>query len=268
MNVHHYIPPPDHPLHPYLHSLWSCGAWGAYARETILPTGIVDILFNLAQPFRVALRHGEEIERMKSAAYVVGLQTGTVVTEPEGEVLLFGISLRAEACSVVLPVPAQEITGAFVDATQVFRDAGELTERLYEARDFQERCRIALAWLAKRIAPDPQAEMVVNACRLLNNLPTGIGIDRVASDLNLSSRHLRRLFLHHLGVGPSGYIRLSRFIRALGLMAPSASLTEIAHASCYYDQAHFCRDFKEIAGMTPRSYLAQAGPVRGHLFST
>jgi hypothetical protein len=39
------------------------------------------------------------------------------------------------------------------------------------------------------------------------------------------------------------------------------------HAAHYYDQAHFCRDFKEIAGMSPSEYRARAGHVPGHLFS-
>ena len=69
-----------------------------------------------------------------------------------------------------------------------------------------------------------------------------------------------------MGVAPSQYLRLSRFVRALHLMRGTLTLTEVAHAAHYFDQAHFCRDFKAIAGTTPGAYRAAAGPALGHVF--
>ena len=268
MNVARYSPPPDHPLHPYLYGIWECGARGEYARETILPKGIVDIIFNLGGAFNITIPHSSETGTMRSAPYIVGMQMGGITSMPQGDVRMFGMSLRAESCSAIVPVPAREIAGRFLDAALVFRGMEETIDRLHGARSFRERCAIAMAWIRKRLDPDPQGMMVMNACRLLNIQPNGAGIDRAASDLNLSSRHLRRLFQHHLGVGPSHYIRLRRFIHAVGLISPASNLTEIAHAAWYYDQAHFCRDFKDISGMTPTAYQSQVGPVPGHLFIT
>jgi AraC-like DNA-binding protein len=73
----------------------------------------------------------------------------------------------------------------------------------------------------------------------------------------------------HVGIGPAQYVRLARFIRAMHQVpAPGRTLTEIAHANGYYDQAHFCREFRSFAHMTPQEYRDRAnGPVPGHLYA-
>jgi AraC-like DNA-binding protein len=50
------------------------------------------------------------------------------------------------------------------------------------------------------------------------------------------------------------------------MMPSDRSLTDIAYGVYYADQAHFCRDFKEIAGMTPKEYRHRMSPVPGHIF--
>ena len=43
----------------------------------------------------------------------------------------------------------------------------------------------------------------------------------------------------------------------------SFNLVSIALDCGYYDQAHFCRDFRSFSGMTPQEYRVHAGgPVR------
>lgn len=267
MNVETYIPPTDHPLHPYLQAIWRCNAKGDYSRETILPKGNVDIFFNFADTIGFVGDRMPSDGMLRQAPYLAGPQVGPIESRPRNEVYLLGMSLKMEGCSALLRLPVHEITDHLLDAAEFFRDANELIDRVYSAATFADQCAILLTWMMRRLRPEPRTEMLRVACRSLGELPTETNLDRVAHELNLSSRHLRRLFLRHLGIGPSHYIRLSRFVRSLHMIPTETSLTEIAHAVHYFDQAHFCRDFKEIAGMTPSEYRARAGHVPGHLFS-
>ena len=266
MKIERYIPPPTHPLHPYVQSVFYASFW--VSRELILPKCNVDILFNFGDPIfiektpRVA---GPDVWRK---TLVAGLQTGAVVSRPKGAVTILGISLHAATCRAVIPLPLSELSDSAIDGALLFPDIDLVWERLASESSFQHRCFRVLHWLMASLNPPSQAALIYRACSLLEGYPDGRRIDEIVQASSVSSRHLRRLFREYVGVGPAQYLRLSRFIKALDLMEAPLSLTEIAHEALYCDQAHFCRDFKEIAGVSPTQYRIEAGPATGHVFYT
>jgi len=79
----------------------------------------------------------------------------------------------------------------------------------------------------------------------------------LAAETNLSQKHFERLFQRYVGFRPNLHARIVRFQRALGAGMRSAdSLSMLAHRSGYYDQAHFTREFKHFAGLTPGEFFA------------
>ncbi len=69
-------------------------------------------------------------------------------------------------------------------------------------------------------------------------------------------RHLERLFINKVGIGPKRLLRLRRFqaaARALGEPG-RGGLAEIALETGYSDQPHLTREFREFAGITPAAY--------------
>jgi AraC-like DNA-binding protein len=243
-------------------------AIAGFTAETILPKGNVDILFNLREPLHLHRSGKSGPTALSPGAYLAGLQTRSITSLPQGEVLLLGISFRTERCAPFLPLPLHELTDQTVEGSLVVREADMLHRRLADISDFDSQVQLLVDWLLRRIDQSDAINMIGHACRWLGNAPADAGISTLARSLGYSTRHLRRIFLQHVGVTPGHYLRLSRFIRSLHLMQSSQSLTEIAHAVSYFDQAHFCRDFREIAGITPGEYREKAGFVVGHLFNS
>jgi AraC-like DNA-binding protein len=266
MKVEHFVLPLAHPLRPYVRGVWKVSNAASGHRERIMPRAVVDLLFPLAG--QVVVAGGPRTPSvLADAPFVVGVQSRAVTTVTGGTTTLLGVSLRAEMARAILPLPAREISGAVVEAPLVLGDADQIFARLHDARSFDDQCGVLLQWLLDRVKPDHRIAAVGRALGILARTPTEAQVRAAADSLLVSPRHARRLLLDHIGMTPQDYIRLRRFNRALALMASTRSLTTIAQESHYYDQAHLCHDFQTIAGMTPREYRAQSGPVPGLVFS-
>ena len=74
--------------------------------------------------------------------------------------------------------------------------------------------------------------------------------------LGVSRKHLGSLFHAHVGLTPKAYARVFRFRRAVDLVQKGRRLdwARVAMACGYYDQAHFNREFREFAGMSPGEF--------------
>jgi AraC-like DNA-binding protein len=267
--IQQYRPPAGHPLEPYLLSIFRVRMDHPPRHEIILPKGNVDLLFNLGETV-----HGDGLAPdpyvvRPGAAWVGGLKTRQYSVLPQGGMYLVGISLRGEACAGLLPLSPAEIVN--LEAHDLPSTAGMRTiaEQLHDAGSFADQCALLTRWLTARLRPPRGAEAVRHACTLLRQGPAQDAVRATAKALAVSPRHLRRLVNEHVGIGPAEYVRLARFIGALHRMAaPGRTLTEVAHAAGYYDQAHFNRDFRSFAGMTPQEYRTRAnGPTVGHILA-
>jgi AraC-like DNA-binding protein len=85
-----------------------------------------------------------------------------------------------------------------------------------------------------------------------------------AEHCNLSSRQLQRQFQDVVGVTPKTLARAIRFeeIRRRLMFAPDQSLTDLAYEFGYTDQAHFIRDFKELADRTPGEFAREMRAIQ------
>ena len=71
-----------------------------------------------------------------------------------------------------------------------------------------------------------------------------------------SRRRLVATVHRELALAAKPLARLLRFERAVEHLRAGSGLTDVALDSGYYDQAHFNRDFKAFAGVTPTRYRA------------
>lgn len=260
-----FVPPADHPLRPHVVMVFRLRGRGVLPRSTILPMSTVDILFNLADPMkgRGAANGGAPIELTRTR--IAGVQTGPMHSWLGPRQHLIGVNLRAERAAELLRMPLRDLTGASIDGSSVVPGIEAVRERLGGTPAFSAQCAILLDWLLRlRDDTDRRGAMVRWACRELRRSGDA-GIRRVAADLGVSTRHLRRLFDDHVGVGPAAYLRLRRFADALRLLPRARTLTEVAHAARYFDQAHFSRDFKALAWMTPQDYARHRAATAGRI---
>jgi AraC-like DNA-binding protein len=75
--------------------------------------------------------------------------------------------------------------------------------------------------------------------------------------MGISHNHLLTQFKEMVGISPKALARLCRLKYILHTVdaTHAVELTQIAHENGYYDQAHFCKDFREFTGHNLTDYL-------------
>jgi transcriptional regulator GlxA family with amidase domain len=109
----------------------------------------------------------------------------------------------------------------------------------------------------------PRAAVVGAALAALEH--PGAVVGDLARALGLSHRRFIEIFVEDVGMSPKRYAMVRRFQRALAaaLLGPSPAWARIALAHGYYDQAHLCRDWVELAGISPADLVGlRAVPVK------
>ena len=90
-----------------------------------------------------------------------------------------------------------------------------------------------------------------------------VAVRAVRQALGVSARQLERKFEELVGVPPRFACKVARFQQSvdLALRRPDLPLGRLAAEAGYYDQPHFTREFKALAGITPAGFLAERRAV-------
>lgn len=84
------------------------------------------------------------------------------------------------------------------------------------------------------------------------NLGTPLSVEFIAQHVDVSSRHLERLFLAEIGMSPSIFAMKLRLSNAYNLLATTKnSIIDIAMQCGFQSNSHFSRSFRGAHGMTP-----------------
>lgn len=80
-------------------------------------------------------------------------------------------------------------------------------------------------------------------------------VERLASELKISTVHLRRIFLENSLLSPIKHINNLRFEQAKALLLSSnLTIGEIASSVGFCDQFYFSKSFKAVFGISPSEY--------------
>lgn len=140
----------------------------------------------------------------------------------------------------------------------------ELEEYLSACCNNAERALLIQQFLFRLIRNKLERKKEYEYCLWQVNLFKGqMAVHLLSKKTNISQRQLSRQFNSFLGLSPKAYSRVTRFLCSIDIIKrnPSASLTQIAYESGYFDQAHFIHDCKEFAGMTPKELICSGNVI-------
>jgi AraC-like DNA-binding protein len=237
-------------------------------KETILPKGTAEIIFNLADK-ALCFRDSEKAAFAFYPCTINGLNTAPFNLVKSNAQTFVGIQLHPFALKFLFGIPSMEFTDRVVNGFDVCDSLRELHEALSLADQFKDRVPLVLKWLGQKIRIR-SAQLDRSVIFNLHQSPEleHQSVKSLSAYYNVSERHLGRLCNEFLGVKAEDFILYRKYLASLTqLHDASAPLTEVAYASGFYDQSHFIREFKAFTGLTPKQYRKQMSDLPGHLFS-
>ncbi len=238
--------PPGVALAPYVECYWALTARAAPPwKARILPDGSNDVILDLSTEPR---------------SFVVGVMRRADVVPLAGHVDLLGVRFRPGGALPFLGVPLRELADRHVALDALWGPRAAALLDAVAAAPLGERVSVLERMLVAGRAPAAADDALIErAVTLMRRTRGGIGIRVVAQALGVGERRLERAFDLAIGLSPKRFARVVRFlgaVREIGRRAlrPGAP---VAFASGYSDQAHFVREFKRLAGVTPTQYAAE-----------
>lgn len=238
---------PSPPLRPYVEAVRVLRSAGAPRQEVArFPDGRASMLLRVLPGQRGEL----SLAGPRSRALFKTL--------PEYELAIM-VDFKPGGALPIAGVPLHVLTDRIVLLEDVWGASGaRLHQQLLAAGSENEKVavleRALLARLESADEPGP-ARLARRAVRLIAEPDAPSRIARLAAQMGVSERHLRRAFRDSVGVGPKEYARMVRLQRALRSIDSTSSWTELATDAGYYDQAHLIAEFRALVGTTPAAWL-------------
>jgi AraC-like DNA-binding protein len=153
-----------------------------------------------------------------------------------------------------LQVPLGEVWG---------RTGAAVRERVLEAATPQDALAVVEGVLLGALT-GLRDHLVVAACEALS---AGTAVGKVAADLGVLPRTLRRRFTAQVGLSPKRFARVQRLQRVVRDLDGRSSVdwAGVAARHGYADQPHLVGEFRQLVGVTPTEYLRSRVDGPNHL---
>jgi AraC-like DNA-binding protein len=253
-----YRPVP--PLSSFIDQFWYARGHDAdRKRQSALPTGSVDLTFNLAaDELWVFANAADRVGMRFDGAVVHGAQSRYFVLDARRDVHVIGVHFLPGGGAALLGVSAQELTDRHIALSDIWGErARTLRGQLLEASTPAAKFAVLEDEFRARLRPQRFVHPAISfALRGMQAAPTDLRIAQIQTSTGYSPRRFTTLFTDAVGLTPKLYSRINRLRSVVERVAQGGELAwaDLASEYGYYDQSHLTRDFREFSGVTPGEY--------------
>jgi AraC-like DNA-binding protein len=250
-------------LRKYVENLWTLTDAPGHARERIVPSGTVEIVFNLNADEITIQDPVIGIEHRFRGAVASGCYERAFEFDTRAHALVVGVHFKAGGAARLLSAPSGVLANRHVNLEDLWgREAVELRDRMCAASSAHRRFELLENALLVRASKSPSRRPAIDIALSAFEQPrTPVGA--VADLLGLSRRRFIEMFFEDVGMSPKRFAMVRRFQRARVNAQRGHAWSRVALESGYYDQAHLCRDWLELTGVSPAAFVGlQRTPVK------
>jgi AraC-like DNA-binding protein len=221
-----------------------------------LPSTTLTLVLSIGRPLDVGWADGSA--RKERWSTVSGLHAGPAAIHQSGVQQGVQLGLTTAGARALLGVPAAELAHELLELEDVAPALVDLPERLHDA-GLDDAVRVVTEALTEALARHGEAAPRAEVGRALTGLTRGERVADVAGEVGYSRRRLSTLVREETGLAPKEYQRVARF-QASRAMVGRRPLAEVAAVCGYADQGHLARDWSELAGCPPSTWLREEFP--------
>ncbi|MEN0095854.1 MAG: AraC family transcriptional regulator [Pedobacter sp.] len=166
------------------------------------------------------------------------------------------VVFRESGAARFLKTPLHELFGKSLSLEHFFArsDLDRLREQLVMAADDRSRIALVEQFLIDQLAAQEPDRLVGRALEYIHQSKGTIRISELARLLHTSASPLEKRFRQEVGASPKKFANIVRARNVLAAME-NGKQGYAEYLSAFYDQAHFIKDFKKFAAVTPEQYL-------------
>lgn len=269
---------PAPPLRAFVKSLWvsapASTRAAASTHEHVMPSGEMHLVFRLSGP-PVLLFDGPATGPHALGHAVVGGARSTFYVKDIAQaggasIMSVGAQLYPGASEFLFGASSDELAQRHTPLADLWGVHASLALEQLQSAPNPEACLCVLEqWLAARLpALRGLHPAVAQALRIAHGQQR---VDALVRASGYSHRQLNALFRRAVGLSPKAYLRVLRFqsvlqrSHVLAAAQMPIAWADLAQQSGFSDQAHFNREFRAMAGVTPEAYRQLAGAHASHL---
>ncbi len=175
-------------------------------------------------------------------------------TTPARQIKLCIVEFTPVGQYCLLREHADAFTDCSLDAHAVIprRRREQISEALEETSDPIRKVEIIQRYL-RTLLPEAlprEALIAEHAVDLIEQNHFGLSVSELSDTLDLSERHVRRVFKNVTGLSPKAYQRVERFRKTFHAMAGESRASSLPD---FYDQSHMINEFRSFTGYSPGS---------------
>lgn len=252
---------PSPPLREYLECYWILKTDFPLVEELCLPDGSASLIFNFGPNYFRAVCHQPKVWTEHSRCTLPHQGRYSVLIRQERPVLILGVRFKPYGLAPFLNVSMLDFMPPFVvDGERLVPYLGNLEDRLWSARSFEERVEILEDDFTRRLPGIPSAdELVRTAVRQMVQQRGNVKISELHDQLCVSKSTLEKKFQEHVGLSPKFLCNILRFNSLIydQELSPAPSLTELSYNQGFFDQSHLVHNFKSFTGISPGRFFRQ-----------
>jgi AraC-like DNA-binding protein len=235
----------------FIRMLWSVeNPSESIIEKQILPNGCFNIVVVSGNAVEAIIK-GTRFE-FKPGVYLASQMTETTIAILKPKSRLFFIQLRVW----VFSLNSRRNLSEFIDTVREleyfkFPFSHQILNKQIENNQF---CvKLANSVFSKLNKKYPKINLIENIHNYINSRIYELKISELEKEFGLSLRSLQTKFKNSTGITLKGYIKVVKFRETLKhIIINKGNLTEYSIKYGYFDQAHLCKNFKNIAKLSPK----------------